>query len=225
MSFFEILQEKTAQERRFLIDQPVIDRALAGEIGLETYLAFLHEAYHHVKHTVPLLMGCGSRLPDRLEWLREAVAEYIEEETGHQHWILQDIETAGGNPETARSGEPSLATELMVSYAYHTVDRLNPVGFFGMVHVLEGTSVALADHAAASIGTNLGLPKKAFSYLISHGSLDQKHVDFFKGLVNRLEDDSDKQAIVYAARRFYLLYAAIFESLAQPPQQSRRSAA
>ena len=36
----------------------------------------------------------------------------------------------------------------MVAYAYDTVQRRNPVGFFGMVYVLEGTSVALALSAA-----------------------------------------------------------------------------
>ena len=35
-----------------------------------------------------------------------------------------------------------VATELMVAYAYDTIARGNPVGFFGMVHVLEGTSVS-----------------------------------------------------------------------------------
>ena len=222
MSFFETLQKETEHERQMLLGQPVIGRALAGDIELETYLGFLHEAYHHVKHTVPLLMACGSRLPPRLEWLREAVGEYIEEETGHQQWILNDIEAAGGDPSATLDGEPSLATELMVAYAYHAIDRKNPIGFFGMVHVLEGTSIALADRAAASIKDNLALPKNAFSYLISHGSLDEKHVEFFKRLMNRLEEHSDQQAIVDAARRFYLLYAAIFENL---PQPSRRHAA
>ncbi|MDT8408724.1 MAG: iron-containing redox enzyme family protein [Wenzhouxiangellaceae bacterium] len=222
MSFFETLQEQTEHERQILLGQPVIARALAGNIELETYLAFLHQAYHHVKHTVPLLMACGSRLPERLEWLREALAEYIEEELGHQQWILNDIEAAGGDRAATINGEPSLATELMVSYAYHRIDRGDPIGFFGMVHVLEGTSIALADRAAAGIKGHLGLPETAFSYLISHGSLDVQHVDFFKGLVDRLEQPSDMQAVIAAARRFYLLYAAIFENLSL---SSGRSAA
>jgi hypothetical protein len=28
-------------------------------------------------------MACGARLPDRQEWLRSAIAHYIEEEIGH----------------------------------------------------------------------------------------------------------------------------------------------
>jgi hypothetical protein len=36
--------------------------------------------------------------------------------------------------------------------------RGNPLGFFGMVHVLEGTSVSLALLAADAIQKPLGLP-------------------------------------------------------------------
>lgn len=222
MSFFEHLQQQTADDRRHLIEQPVIQRALSGDIERATYLAFLHEAYHHVRHTVPLLMACGSRLDGRHEWLREAVAEYIDEELGHQEWILNDIEAAGGDREATRTGDPSHATELMVAYAYHTIDRGNPIGFFGMVHVLEGTSIALADRAAGALGTRLGLPKRAFSYLISHGALDQDHVAFFRDLMNRLDDADDCAAVVHAARRFYRLYAEVF---AQLPLTARSEAA
>ena len=74
-----------------LLGAPIIQQAMAGTVSLPSYVAFLTEAYHHVKHTVPLLMACGARLPERLEWLREAIAEYIEEEYGHQEWILNDI--------------------------------------------------------------------------------------------------------------------------------------
>ncbi len=46
----------------------------------------------------------------------------------------------------------------MVAYAYDTIARRNPLGFFGMVHVLEGTSVSLALLAADQIQKPLGLP-------------------------------------------------------------------
>ena len=38
--------------------------ASPGRVSRETYGEFLTEAYHHVKHTVPLLMACGSRVPE-----------------------------------------------------------------------------------------------------------------------------------------------------------------
>jgi len=213
MAFYDELTAATEVERNSLVSIPFIQMGAAGKLSLESYVAFLTQAYHHVKHTTPLLMATGGRLPGRLEWLREAVGEYIEEEMGHQEWILNDIEACGGDKEAVRNGMPHPATELMVAYAYDTVYRNNPVGFFGMVLVLEGTSVSLATHAAGNIEKSLGLPKKAFSYLNSHGSLDVSHVDFYEKLMNRLDHEGDRQAVVHCAKMFYKLYGDIFRAL------------
>ena len=82
-SFFEHLQRVTAGERASLVSAPVIERALRGEVTLASYRAFLHEAYHHVRHTVPFLRACRARLPERLSWMHSALDEYIAEEQGH----------------------------------------------------------------------------------------------------------------------------------------------
>lgn len=211
--FYPQLLQRTEQNRHYLLSSPIIDRTLRGGLTRSEYLAFLTEAYYHVRHTVPLLMAAGSRLPQHQEWLRVAVGEYIEEETGHQEWILNDIAACGGDKEKVRHGTPLPATELMVAYAYDTVQRHNPVGFFGMVLVLEGTSIALASRAADCIQQSLGLPDRAFSYLRSHGSLDQEHIRFFEKLMNRLKDTGDREAVVHRANMFYRLYADIFRSL------------
>lgn len=219
MNFFVTLNEATAAQRQQLLSAPIIGKALAGKITLGEYVEFLAQAYHHVKHTVPLLMATGARLPESYEWLREAVAEYIEEETGHQEWILNDIAACGFDSEKVRHGRPLLATELMVSYAWDTVQRVNPVGFFGMVHVLEGTSISLAEQAADTIRQSLGLPKKAFSYLYSHGALDQDHVKFFESLMNRITDVRDQAQIIHSAQVFFTLYGNIFRSLGEGAPQ------
>ncbi len=213
MEFFDELQHQTEAERAYLLGAPIIRSALDGTASLDSYIAFLSEAYHHVKHTVPLLMACGARLPERLEWLRVAVAEYIEEEIGHQEWILNDIRACGGDAEAVRNGQPSLPTELMVAYVYDRIARHNPVSFFGMVNVLEGTSIALATQAAEVLRTSLQLPPQAFSYLTSHGSLDIGHVEFFRTLMNRLDDADDRAAVVHTARVVYRLYGDLFHSL------------
>ncbi|KGK82575.1 long-chain fatty acid--CoA ligase [Stutzerimonas degradans] len=213
MDFFDHLQHQTSAEREYLLGAPIIHAALAGTATHAQYIAFLTQAYHHVKHTVPLLMACGARLPERLEWLREAIAEYIEEEIGHQEWILNDIRACGGDAEAVRHGQPALPTELMVAYVYDRIARHNPASFFGMVNVLEGTSIALATQAAGVLQAKLGLPAKAFSYLTSHGSLDLEHIEFFKRLMNRLDNEDDKAAVVHTARVVYRLYGDIFRSL------------
>ncbi len=212
-NFFEQLQLQTQAEREELLSIPQIVRGATGDISLSSYIAFLTEAYHHVKHTVPLLMACGSRIPMHKEWVRVALAEYIEEETGHQEWILNDIAACGGDAESVRCGSPHPETELMVAYAYDTINRGNPIAFFGMVLVLEGTSIQLATHAADAILGSLNLPKTAFSYLSSHGELDISHMHFFESLMNRLEDDEDQQAVIHMARMMFRLYGDVFRSL------------
>lgn len=213
MNFFDQLSQANREERNYLLSSPIIQKALSQTITLEEYVAFLTQAYHHVKHTVPLLMAVGARIPEQQEWLREAIAEYIEEELGHQEWILNDIAACGFDKEKARNSQPNMATEMMVAYAYDMINRVNPLGFFGMVHVLEGTSVNIADQAAEQIQQALDLPNRAFTYLRSHGSLDQEHVKFFEELMNRIHKPEDQTIILHAAKRFYCLYADIFRTL------------
>lgn len=208
--FYQELLNRTASERNDFLSIPLLQQAVEGKINRDTYLAFLKEAYHHVKHTTPLLMACGSRLPESFEWLREAVGEYIEEEMGHQEWILNDIEALGEEKEAVRHGVPTTETELMVSYAWDTIQRGNPAGFFGMVLVLEGTSVQLAIRAADAIESSLQLPREAFSYLRSHGSLDVEHIDFYEQLMDRIEDRAAQEAIIRCAQVMYRLYGDIF---------------
>jgi pyrroloquinoline quinone (PQQ) biosynthesis protein C len=212
-TFFEELQQATEAARNDMLSIEQLQRGAAGDIALPTYIAYLTEAYHHVKHTTPLLMACGSRLPSSKEWLRNAIAEYIEEELGHQEWILNDIKACGADSEAVRHGQPKPATELMVSYAYDSISRGNPASFFGMVLVLEGTSISLATQAAGKIQEVLGLPKQAFSYLSSHGSLDIEHMGFFEKLMNQIEDPQDQQAIIHMANMMYKLYGDVFRSI------------
>jgi pyrroloquinoline quinone (PQQ) biosynthesis protein C len=211
--FFDRLLAETEAERNTLLSIPFMEQGWKGALSLESYVAFLRQAYHHVKHTTPLLMACGSRVPHDREWLRDAMAEYIEEEVGHQEWILNDIAACGGDAEQVRHERPGAAVELLVAYAYHTIDRGNPVGFLGMVLVLEGTSVRVATEAAQNLQARLGLPKQAFSYLTSHGSLDVSHMDFYRNLVNRLESPADQETVIHCAKRFYRLYGDVFREL------------
>jgi len=224
MTFFAELQNSTRDDRQYLLDAPLIRQSLAGDISRDTYVAFLCQAFHHVRHTVPLLMAAGARVPDNREWVRTALAEYITEEIGHEEWILNDIAACGYDREAARRSRPNAATELMVAYAYDTIQRVSPLGLFGMVLVLEGTSIDKAISAADGIGQALNLPDTAFSYLRSHGALDQEHMAFFEVLMNRIEEPSEQQDIVHAARMFYRLYGEVLRSVAATQAKALRPA-
>jgi pyrroloquinoline quinone (PQQ) biosynthesis protein C len=211
--FIDDLRRQTATEREFLLSAPVIGRCLAGAIDRDLYVAFLTQAYHHVRHTVPLLALVRERLPARLGWLAVDLDHYLEEEAGHEQWVLADIAASGGDRVAAERSSPAPATEAMVAYAYDTVTRGNPVGFFGMVFVLEGTSTALALQAADSIERAIRLPGRALTYLRSHGELDQQHVGHLSGILERLTEADDRASITRCAKVIYWLYAQMFRGL------------
>lgn len=213
MANFEYLTRATAPERSWLREAPAIRRTLAGGVTRELYIAFLTEAYHHVRHTVPLLMALGSRLSGRHGWLQKELVHYQEEELGHEQWILNDIDAAGGFAARAHEQAPAVETDAMIAYAYDTVTRRSPIGFFGMVFVLEGTSVSLAETAATSIQSTLGLPDRAFTYLRSHGRLDQQHVGHLASIVDRLDVAQDMPAVLTCARAMFWLYGSMFHGL------------
>ncbi|MFL9708911.1 iron-containing redox enzyme family protein, partial [Aeromonas veronii] len=66
---------------------------------------------------------------------------------------------------------------------------------------------------ADQLKQGLGLPPQAMSYLSSHGALDQEHLRFFEGLMNRVTDPADQAAIVHSARVVYRLYGDMLRTL------------
>jgi long-chain acyl-CoA synthetase len=211
--FRDELHFATVSDRDYLLQAPVIRQALEGRISRARYLAFLTEAWHHVRHTVPLLMAVGARLPESHAKLRSELLHYLEEEMGHDDWILNDIEAAGGDRQAVVASVPNVETDAMVAYAWDVVQRRNPLGFFGMVFVLEGTSVALAVRAADEIERALGLPKSAFTYLRSHGTLDLEHIEHLGGILDGLTHREDQSAVIQCARAMFWLYGNVFRSL------------
>lgn len=225
-SFFDRLVMETEPARLALLSVPQIQDGLTGRISLQTYVAYLTEAYHPVKHTVPLMRAAAAALRPDQAWLLPALDDYIEEEEGHEEWILNDIRNAGGDAEAVRHGTPRPATQAMVDEAYRFIRDENAAGFFGMVYVLEGTSTAIATHGAEAVRRSLNLPKSCFTYLTSHGALDIQHMEFFQNLMNQMENRADQQAIITMATRVFGLFADLFRAIPHTrPQEEARHVA
>jgi pyrroloquinoline quinone (PQQ) biosynthesis protein C len=226
------LLHETSGERNSFLSIPLIEEATERGVSHDTYLAFLAEAYHHVKHTWPLLARAASRCGERDEAYRDALFHYLGEERGHEKWILDDIAALGGDPQRVREAAASVPCQALVAYAYYSIDHISPYAMLGMAHVLEGMSASLATQAAAMIFQRLevadpiqgGAFPPGFSYLCSHGTLDQDHVRFFQGLVNGITDEDAQAAIIATAKVFYRLYGDIFRELDAVRGEAARAA-
>ncbi len=225
MSFYNQLQSATGQTRQYLLDAPVIKQVMNEDFTLETYIAFLNQAFHHVKHTIPLLMLAGARLTASQSWLLPVLSNYIQEEIGHEQWILDDIAACGFDRDEFEFGTAPVATDIMVSYLYDYIHRKNALGVFGMVQVLEATSSSLAPAVAQIVKRKLSLPESAMTYLTTHGELDQDHIRFFEQAMNNITDPQDQNAIIDAANKVYRLYGNVYRDIPSAAVELNKRAA
>jgi len=214
MTFFQRLIDETNTERKDFQSINLIQHTIQQGVTKELYGAYLEQAYHHVRFTVPLLELARDSCGKNDEAFFNALNEYVEEESGHDEWILEDIKALGSDSEAVRRGQGGFACRVMIAYAHYAIEHINPYALLGMVHVLEGMSVELADKAAGSIATSFGdNPPNAFSYLTSHGALDIEHVQFFEDLVNGIQNQEIENIIIGAAKDFYVLFGNMFREL------------
>ena len=77
MSFYDDLQAATAADRAAYLSIPLIQDAVRNGASRALYVDFLTQAYHHVKHTYPLLALASVHTTD--EAYQDALVEYMKE--------------------------------------------------------------------------------------------------------------------------------------------------
>src|SRR4030088_3764561 len=123
MTFYEQLVPETADSRDAFLSIPLVRSTLRNGASRILYLDFLAEAYHHVKHTFLLLALAASRTSD--ERYQDALVEYMQEERGHEKWILNDIRALDGDANAVRDGQGGPACRIMVGYAYYAIEHVS----------------------------------------------------------------------------------------------------
>jgi len=113
-------------------------------LSLVQYKAFLHDLYHVVWHFCPTMAAAAARCDDRYRHVRYELYERIEEEKGHETWVLEDIEAIGGDVASVKAGPPSAPVQAMLAFNYHGVDRVHPCSVLGMLYMLEVVSSVYA---------------------------------------------------------------------------------
>lgn len=212
IALYDRLMAETAEARAQFLAIPLIRRGLDGDVAPALYFDFLNQAYHHVRHTCPLLSFAAAKTDD--PDYRDALYTYIGVEQGHEDWILEDIAAIGGDALRATLAPPRPPCGAMIGYAYYAIEWISPYALMGMVHVLEGMSMLLATRAAKAMSRSFGRPAgEGFRYLTSHGAFDVEHSAFFRDVINRIEAPWAGEAIIHCAKMMYWLYGNIFRDL------------
>ena len=181
-------------------------------LKLPEYRAFLHDLYHIVWHFCPTMAAAASRLNDRYRQVRYDLYQRIEEEKGHEAWVLEDIETMGGDVAGARVNPPSAPVQAMIAFNYYAAERQHPCSVLGMLYMLEVVSSVYAGRVSDSIAHAIGrnVEGGGFKFLSSHSSMDQDHVAKLNVLLKTIEGRDAQEAIVNSTRVNFFQFGLMF---------------
>lgn len=212
MSFFISLVELTDANRRELEIVPKVHEMIHHGLPLAEYRAFLHDLYHIVWHFCPVMAAAAARCDDRHRDVRLDLYARIEEEKGHEAWVLEDIEAVGGDVAAARALPPSAPVQAMIAFNYHGADRVHPCSVLGMLYTLEVVSSVYGGRVADSIAKALGRDVDAggFKFLSSHATMDLDHMAKLNQLVKTIDDPLAQQAVINSTRVNFFQFCRMF---------------
>jgi hypothetical protein len=101
------------------------------------------------------------------------LARHMEEETGHDAWLLEDLQATGADQTEPLRRIPSPRVATLVGAQYYWLRHYHPVSLLGHIAAIEGyhPPVGFANRLRALTG----YPKTAFRAIERHETLDIRH--------------------------------------------------
>jgi pyrroloquinoline quinone (PQQ) biosynthesis protein C len=197
--FFIELITRTDEARRSFETNPRILSIVANGLSVERYRRLLFELYHVVWHFNPTCAAAASRMGSNQE-VRYFLYDHMMEEKGHEEWVINDLEALGVRRETALTTAPTNHLLALIGYNYWAADRRNPCSVLGMIYALEVIASVYGGPIAAAIADSLLLADdRGISFITSHVTMDTEHMAELRTILNRIEDEAAKSAVVESA--------------------------
>lgn len=215
MTLSERLRHESAVELRAFTTLPAVGQIISGTVDRARYQRFLNDLYHVVWHFCPVMAAAASKCNDQYEGLRYFLYKRIEDEKGHERWVLEDCEAVGGAEfaRAVKNGRPCSEVQGMISFNYSVSAREHPSGVLGMIYTLEAIASGLAGRASAGITKALGLslnPPVGVKFLATHGPMDSDHLVELDQLLKQIDDETTATVIVNALKVNFRLFSAVF---------------
>ena len=214
LSYFAELVTRTDEDRRAFETHPVLIDAVAHGMTVQRYRALLLELYHVVWHFNPVSAAAASRMSDAWMPIRHFLYEHMHEESGHEVWVLNDLEAIGVAPEAVRAHAPALHTLSLVGYNYWAADRRHPCSALGMLYTLEVIASVYGGPFASAIKESLLLEgERGVSFISSHATMDAEHMADLRKVLNTFDDTPACEAVVESALVNFHHFTRIIESI------------
>ena len=196
LPFFADLVTRTDEARRDFETHPVVLAAVADGMSVERYRRLLLELYHVVWHFNPVCAAAASRIADTHRQVRYFLYAHMQEESGHEAWVMNDLEAVGVGPAATLAHQPSLDTLALTGYNHWAADRRHPCSVLGMMYTLEVIASVYGGTFASAIRDSLLLDgERGISFIGSHATMDAEHMIDLRKVLNTLTDDAARDAI------------------------------
>jgi heme oxygenase-like protein len=145
---------------------------------------------------------------------------HIDEERGHDEWLLEDMESLGQDRSTILSRPPSSTVAAMIGAQYYWIHHYHPVALMGFLAPLEGhppTTELIED-----LILRTGHDRRAFRTLLLHAELDPEHGEEIDRMLDDLVLTPEQSTVlgVSAMHTVHLLARATDEAI-EEFEQSR----
>jgi pyrroloquinoline quinone (PQQ) biosynthesis protein C len=212
--FFADLVMRTDEARREFENHPVVLDAVANGMSVERYRQLLLELYHLVWHFNPVCAAAASRIDDSHRQVRYYLYEHMHEESGHEEWVLNDLDAVGVAPEATRAHPASIHTLALTGYNYWAADRRHPCSVLGMMYALEVIASVYGGPFASAIRESLLLEgERGVSFISSHATMDAEHMAELRTLLNTITDDPSREAVVESTLVNFHHFTRVFEAI------------
>ena len=213
LPFFADLVSRTDEARRAFETHPVVLQAVADGMSVERYRRLLLELYHVVWHFNPVCAAAASRVPDSHRQVRYHLYEHMHEESGHEVWVMNDLEAIGVSPHVTAAHLPSPFTLALNGYNYWAAERRHACSVLGMLYALEVIASVYGGPFAEAIRESLLLDgERGVSFISSHATMDAQHMAGLRRILNTVEDEAAREAIVESTLVNFHHFTRIVES-------------
>ena len=206
--------EAQFEARREFETHPVVLDAVAHGMSIERYRKLLLELYHVVWHFNPVCAAAASRVPDAQRQVRYFLYEHMHEESGHEEWVMNDLEAVGVAPADTRAYTPSAHVLALTGYNYWSADRRHPCSALGMMYALEVIASVYGGTFSSAIRDSLLLEgDRGVSFISSHATMDAEHMIELRQVLNTLTDEASREAIVESTLVNFQQITGIFAAI------------
>jgi pyrroloquinoline quinone (PQQ) biosynthesis protein C len=213
-AFFSTLVLNTDEARRKFETHPVSLDAIANGMTMERYRNLLLELYPIVWHFNPICAAAASRIDDLNREVRYFLYEHMQEESGHEEWILNDLLAIGLSPATVIAYQATPSTSALIGYNYWMADRQHPCSALGMLYALEVISSVYGGSFAESVRDSLLLSEdRGVSFIGAHATMDAEHMADLRNILNKVDDGPAQRAITASALVNFEMVTRIFADI------------